>query len=106
MQVESTNKNLVKIIKRIINDKPHQWHTLPTYALWVYCMTTKMSTIYTHFQLLYGQEAIMHVELELTSLRLALQAEELNYMDAPQRLGALLALEEQRNYALANLKKR
>jgi hypothetical protein len=48
----------------------------------------------------------MHVELELTSLRLALQEEELNSTDIPQRLHALLALEEQRSYALDNLKKR
>jgi hypothetical protein len=36
-------------------------------------MTTKTSTGHTPFQLLYGQESIMSVELELTSLRLALQ---------------------------------
>ena len=33
-QAESTNKNLVRIIKRLIEDKPLQWHTLLTYALW------------------------------------------------------------------------
>jgi transposase InsO family protein len=32
-QVKSTNKNLVRIIKRLIEDKPRQWHTLLTYAL-------------------------------------------------------------------------
>jgi len=32
-QAESTNKNLIKIMKRIIYDKPRQWHTLLTYAL-------------------------------------------------------------------------
>jgi hypothetical protein len=32
-QVESTNKILVRIIKRLIKDKPHQWHTLLTYYL-------------------------------------------------------------------------
>jgi hypothetical protein len=36
----------------------------------------------------------MHVELELTSLRLALQAEELNTTDISQRINSLLALEE------------
>jgi hypothetical protein len=66
----------------------------------------KTSTGHTHFQFLYGQEAIMPVELELTSLILTLQAEELNSTDVPQRLHALLALEEQRSYALDNLKKR
>jgi len=30
---ESTNKNLVSIVKKIIEDKPCQWHTLLTYAL-------------------------------------------------------------------------
>jgi hypothetical protein len=34
-KVESTNKNMVKILKKIINDKPRQWHTLLIYALWV-----------------------------------------------------------------------
>jgi hypothetical protein len=33
-KVESTNKNLVRIIKRLIEDKPHQWHTLLTYTIW------------------------------------------------------------------------
>jgi hypothetical protein len=46
------------------------------------------------------------VELELTSLRLALQEEELNSTDIPQRIHALLALEEQRSFSLENIKKR
>jgi transposase InsO family protein len=32
-KVESTKKNLVRIIKRTIEDKPRQWHTLLTCAL-------------------------------------------------------------------------
>jgi CRISPR/Cas system CMR subunit Cmr6 (Cas7 group RAMP superfamily) len=48
----------------------------------------------------------MPMELELTSLRLSLQAEELKSTDIPQRINALLALKEQRSYALENLKKR
>jgi len=38
----------------------------------------------------------MHVELELTSLCLAMQANEVNSIDISQRMNALLALEEQR----------
>jgi hypothetical protein len=48
-QAESTNKNLVRIIKRLIEDKPHQWHTLLTYALWEDQTTTKVSTGCTPF---------------------------------------------------------
>jgi hypothetical protein len=67
-QVESTNKNLVRIIKRLIEDKPRQWHTLFIYALWEDHTTTKVSTICTPFQLVYGQESIFPTELELSSL--------------------------------------
>jgi transposase InsO family protein len=105
-KVESTNKNLIKILKKIINDKPHQWHTLLIYALWEDRTTTKTSIGHTPFQLLYGQEVVMPVELELNSLRLAMQDEELNSTNIPQRINALLALEEQRIHALENLKKR
>jgi len=48
-QAESTNKNLVRNIKRIIEDKPHQWHTLLNYALWEDHTTTKESTGITPF---------------------------------------------------------
>jgi hypothetical protein len=43
-QAESANKNLVRIVKRIIEDKPRQWHTLLTYALLEDRTTTKVST--------------------------------------------------------------
>jgi transposase InsO family protein len=67
-QVESTNKNLVRIIKRLIEDKPHQWHTLLNYAIWADRTTTKVSTGCTPFQLVYGQEVILPTEMEISSL--------------------------------------
>jgi hypothetical protein len=42
----------------------------------------------------------MLVELELTSLRLALQAEELNSSDISQRINVFFSLEEQRKHSL------
>jgi transposase InsO family protein len=71
-QIESTNKNLIKILKKIIDDKPRQWHRLLIYVLCTNKTTTKFNIVHTPFHLLYGQETIMLVELELTSLRLAL----------------------------------
>jgi hypothetical protein len=64
---------MIKILKKIINDKPRQWHTLLTFSLWEDHTTTKTNTGLTPFQLVYGQEVVMPIELELTSLRLALQ---------------------------------
>jgi hypothetical protein len=93
-------------LKRIIEDRPLECHTLLTYALWEDRTTTKASAIFTPFQLLYGQEAIMPIELEHTSLRLALQTKELNSTDISQRMNSLLSLEEKRGHALENLKRR
>jgi hypothetical protein len=105
-KAESINKNMVKILKKIVNDKPFQWHTFLIYALWEDQTTTKTSTGHTPFQFLYNQEAIIPMELELTSLRLALQDEEINSTIISQMINTLLALEEQRIHALENLKKR
>jgi hypothetical protein len=65
-----------------------------------------VSTGCTPFHLVYGQEAIMPTELELFSLRLVLQVEELNSSNISQRMNVLLALEEQRTFALDNIKRR
>jgi hypothetical protein len=97
---------LVRIIKRLIEDKPRQWHTLFTYALWADHTTTKVSTSCTPFQLVYGEKDILPSEMEISSLRLMLQVEELNYSNISQRMNALLALEEQRTFALDNRKRR
>jgi hypothetical protein len=105
-KVDSKNKNLIKILKKIINENPHRWHTLIVYSLWADQTTTKTSIGHTPFQLLYGQEAIIPIKLELNSLRLALQDKELNSTSIPQIINALLSLEEQRRHALENLKKR
>jgi hypothetical protein len=97
---------MVRIIKRLVEDKPRQWHTLLTYSLWADHTTMKVSTSCTPFQLVYGQEAILPIELESSSLRLILQVEELNSFDISQRMNALLYLKEQRTFALDNIKRR
>jgi transposase InsO family protein len=105
-KVESTNKNLVRIIKRLIKDRPRQWHTLLAYSLWENHTTTMVSIGCTPFQIVYGQEAIPPTKLELSSLRLMLQIEELNSSNVPQRINALLSSEEQRMISLENIKGR
>jgi hypothetical protein len=44
--------------------------------------------------------------MELSSLRLMLQIEELNSSNIPQRINALLDLEEHRMFSLENIKRR
>jgi hypothetical protein len=72
-KAESSDKNLINILKMITDDKPYQWHTLLTYALCADLTTTKNNTNHTPFQLLYGQEAVMPIDLELTSFYLSMK---------------------------------
>jgi transposase InsO family protein len=74
-QAESTNKNLVRIVKSLIEDNPCQWHTLLTYTLWEDRTITKLITGCTPFHPVYGQEDILLTEMELSYLRLMLQIE-------------------------------
>jgi hypothetical protein len=60
----------------------------------------------TPFQLVYGQEAILPTEMEISSLRLMLQVKELNSFDVSQRMNALLDLEEKMTFSLDNIKRR
>ena len=84
----------MRIINKLFEDNPCQWHTLLTYTLWEDRTITKVSIGCTPFHLFYGQEAILPTELELSSLRLMLQVEELNSSNVSQTMNALLDLEE------------
>lgn len=48
------------------------WDSKLIDALWVYRTAYKVTTKFTPFQLVYGQEAILPIELELPSLRIAI----------------------------------
>ena len=53
--VEYTNKKLIKILKKITEDKSCQWHLNFPYALWADRTTVKSSTATTPFQFLFGE---------------------------------------------------
>jgi len=87
-------------------DKPRQWHLNLTYALWADRTTAKVSIGTSPFQLLFGQQAVLPIELQLTSFRLAFQQDELEETALKDRYHTLLALDEQRDHALQNIQKR
>lgn len=91
---ESTNKNLLKIIKHVIDENPREWHLHLTQDLWEDHTKTKTLHGKTPFFLVYGQETIMHVELEIATYRLAFQTKELDSISIIQHYNAILALDE------------
>ena len=62
---ESTNKNIVKNIKKILSQNKKAWDSKLKYSLWVDHITSKNFIGASPFQLVYGTEAVFHVHLGL-----------------------------------------
>eukprot|EP00253_Pinus_taeda_P028678 PITA_28678 len=71
--VESINKVLVIMIRRIIGIHRSNWHNMLFSALWAYRTSVKTSTGFTPFQPVYGLEAVLPIECEIPSLQMAIK---------------------------------
>jgi transposase InsO family protein len=70
-QAESSNKTLIKLIKKKIEENPQKWHEVLSETLWAHHISKNSATKVTPFELVYGQEAILPVEVNLDALRVA-----------------------------------
>ncbi|XP_030948935.1 uncharacterized protein LOC115972835 [Quercus lobata] len=68
-QTEVTNRTLVKIIKIRLDDAKGAWPEELPNVLWAYRTTARTPTGETPFRLTYGTEAIIPVEVGVTSIR-------------------------------------
>eukprot|EP00253_Pinus_taeda_P003241 PITA_03241 len=71
--VEAINKVLVIMIQQIIEIHRSNWHNMLFSTLWAYRTSIKTSTGFTPFQLVYGLEAVLPIECEISSLRMAIE---------------------------------
>ena len=55
---ESSNKSLVRIIKKLLEENKRDWHTNLKYALWDDRISTKRAIGMSPFQLVYGTKVI------------------------------------------------
>jgi hypothetical protein len=69
-QAEASNKVLIKIIKKTIKDNPRRWHKKLSEAMWVHRTSRHGATKVTPFELVYGQEAVLPIEVILQNLRI------------------------------------
>jgi hypothetical protein len=72
-QAEASNKVMIKIIKKRIKDNPRRWHEKLSEALWAHRISKQGAMKVTPFELVYGQEAVLPVEIGLQSLRVTEQ---------------------------------
>jgi transposase InsO family protein len=85
-QAESSNKVLIRLIKKKIDDNPRRWHEILSEALWAHRTSKHGATKVTSFKLVYGQEALLPVEINLQACRVALQ----NSLSAKEYTGLMM----------------
>ena len=67
---ESSNKILVGIIKKLLEDNKRDWHTNLKYALWANKMNTKRAIGMPPFQLVYGAKVGFPASLGVQVMKL------------------------------------
>ncbi|WJZ82934.1 hypothetical protein VitviT2T_002655 [Vitis vinifera] len=70
--VEAANKNIKRILWRMV-ETSWDWSKKVPFALWAYRTSFRTSTRATPYSLVYGMEAVLPVEIEMSSLRVTLE---------------------------------
>lgn len=95
-QAESSNKVLIRILKKIVSENRSDWDTKLDSALWSFRTAYKVTTGMTPFRLVYGLEAVVPMEFVVPSLRIAIQNRMSPEASVKHRQRYLLQLEEDR----------
>jgi hypothetical protein len=74
--VESSNKNLIRIIKKMLSQNKKAWDSHLKYVVWEDRVSIKISIGTSPFQLVYGLEAIFPIQLILPVMKLLQDEEE------------------------------
>jgi len=104
-QAEASNKGIIKLIKRKVEENPRRRHTMLNEALWSYRMACHGATKVSPYQLVYGHDAVLPWKIKTGSRRIfsqdqltaddysTLMKDELEDL-AGHRLKALVSIEE------------
>lgn len=67
---ESSNKSLITIIKKVLNENKKAWHVHLKYDLWANRIGTKKSIEMSQFQMVYGTDVVLAINLDLLGMKL------------------------------------
>ncbi|XP_020426562.1 uncharacterized protein K02A2.6-like [Prunus persica] len=70
---EAFNKTLCSMLKKVVGRTKKDWHERINEALWAYRTTYRTPTQATPYSLVYSVEAVLPLESQLPSLRMAVQ---------------------------------
>ncbi|KAI4365094.1 hypothetical protein MLD38_021113 [Melastoma candidum] len=93
---EAFNKTLCNLRKKVVDRARKDWHERVGEALWAYRTTYRTATQMTPYSLVYGVEAVLPLERQIPSLRIAIQEGLCQEDNARLRLQELEALDEKR----------
>jgi hypothetical protein len=72
-QAEASNKIMIKLIQKEIDQKPKRWHSVLNEALWAYRMAPHGATKTSPYELVYGYHVVLPWEMQSNSKRVVLQ---------------------------------
>ena len=87
--VESSNKSLVRIMKKLLEDNKMAWHAKLKFSLWEDRVSTKKSIGTFPFQLVYGTDVIFPASLEAPVMKF-LQEQETESNPIQRRINQLV----------------
>jgi hypothetical protein len=67
---ESSNKSLINIIKKVLNENKKSWHVHLKYTLWVNQIGMEKSIGTSPFQMVYGTNMVLPINLVLLVMKL------------------------------------
>jgi hypothetical protein len=92
---ESSNKSLINIIKKVLSENKKSWHVHLKYALWENRIGTKKSIGTSPFQMVYGIDVVLPVNLVLPVMKLWQdEKEEPNHVT--KRINQLIEVQQHR----------
>ncbi|MCO5601024.1 hypothetical protein L7F22_055141 [Adiantum nelumboides] len=97
--VEKANGIIAGIIRKMVESKPKHWDNFLDGAIWAYITTYRDATQFTPFHLVYGQEALQPIELNIPTIKLTGRQEQNNDEAWIDRLLSLVELEWKREAA-------
>ena len=70
-QAEASNKVLINIMEKMLEDNPRDWHNILSETLWAYRTSKRDSTGVSPYSLTYGHDVVLPMELIVLSLRVS-----------------------------------
>ncbi|XP_050207365.1 uncharacterized protein LOC126656791 [Mercurialis annua] len=72
-QAESSNKIIINIAQKMLEENPRDWHQILSEALWAYRTSRRNATGVSPFMLTYGHDAVLPIKVVVRSLRVSKQ---------------------------------